>query len=155
MIPANLMTDFIEVRDKQQELFYNDSLFEEKLIVAFPEIKNTSIYQDKFRKTDAINDSASALSNELTKESIIPIEKEKKERNELIQATFWFNPLAFFQNKLNTIGETHYSDYQQYRNDIQALIDKRTAVLVEDLWNDVKVDQERYLQYSEVLSKMN
>jgi ABC-2 type transport system permease protein len=151
--PANLMTDFIEVRDKQQDLFANDSLFEQKLIDLFPDIVKSPVYQDRTKINTAINQSASALVNELKKESIAPIEKENQEKNSMIKATYWFNPLTFFQNKLNLISETHYEDYQQYRNQIQAMIDKRTAVLVKELWNDVKVDKEKYLEYVDNLSK--
>ncbi len=153
--PANLMTDFIEVRDKQEDLYANDSLLQQKLIDLFPEIINSPVYQDSIKKNLATNYSASALVNELKKESIQPIEKECQEKNSLIQATYWFNPVSFFQNQFNGIAQTHFDDYQQYRNDIQALIDKRTAVMVKELWNDVKVDKEKYLEYNEMFSKTN
>jgi ABC-2 type transport system permease protein len=73
----------------------------------------------------------------------------------MIKGTYWFNPVSFFQNKFNSITQTHYEDYQSYRNEIQALIDKRTALLVRELWNDAKVDKEKYLEYSELLSITN
>ena len=151
--PANLMTEFIEVRDKQQDLYANDSLFQQKLIDLFPGIVKSPVYMDSTKINLAENRSASALVNELKKESIAPIEKENQEKNSMIQATYWFNPLTFFQNKLNQISETHYEDYQQYRKEIQALIDKRTAILVKELWNDTKVDKKKYLEYSEILSE--
>ena len=151
--PANLMTEFIEVRDKQQDLYANDSLFQQKLIDLFPGIVKSPVYMDSTKINLARNQSASALVNELKKESIAPIEKENQEKNSMIQATYWFNPLTFFQNKLNQISETHYEDYQQYRKEIQALIDKRTAILVKELWNDTKVDKKKYLEYSEILSE--
>lgn len=153
--PANLMTDFIEVRDKQQELVANDSLFQQKLIDLFPELVNSPVYKDSAKIHTAINSSAATLVNELKKESIQPIEEESQEKNRLIQATYWFNPVTFFQNKLNSIAQTHYNDYQAYRDEIQALIDKRTKVLVKELWNDTKVDKEKYLDYNESLSKTN
>jgi len=151
--PANLMTDFIEVRDKQQDLYANDSLFQKKLIGLFPEIKNSPVYQDSTKISLATNYSASALVNELKKESIQPIEEENQEKNGLIQATYWFNPVTFFQNKFNSITQTHYDDYQSFRDEIQALIDKRTALLVHELWYDVKVDKEKYFEYHQNLSK--
>lgn len=150
--PANLMTDFIEVRDKQQDLYANDSIFQQKLTALFPEIVKSPVYQDSTKINLARNQSASALVNELKKESIKPIEKENQEKNSLIQTTFWFNPVSFFQNKLNRISQTHFDDYQNYRNEIQTLIDKRTAVLVRELWNDAKVDKEKYLEYYQNLS---
>jgi len=153
--PANLMTDFIEVRDKQQDLYANDSLFQQKLFDLFPELVNSPVYQDSTKIDLATNYSASALVNELKKESIRPIEEESQEKNSLVRATYWFNPITFFQNKLNGIAQTHYNNYQAYRNEIQALIDKRTAALVKELWDDVKVDKEKYLEYNEVLSNTN
>jgi len=33
------------------------------------------------------------------------------------------------------------------------MINKRTAILVNELWNDVKVDKEKYLEYIDILSK--
>lgn len=152
MKPANLMTDFIEVRDKQQDLYANDSIFQQKLFDLFPEIVNSPVYQDRTKIDLARNQSASALVNELNKESIQPIEEESQEKNRLIQATFWFNPVSFFQNQFNSISQTHYSDYQKYRSDIQAMIDKRTGVLVKELWNDTKVDKKKYLEYNRTLS---
>jgi len=152
--PANLMTDFIEVRDKQQDLYADDSLFQQKLIDLFPEIENSPVYQDSTKINFARNRSASALVNELKKESIQPIVEESQAKNDFIQATYWFNPITFFQNKLNSIAQTHYNDYQAYRNEIQALIDKRTAVLVKELWNEVKVDKEKYLEYDQELNNI-
>ncbi|MDN3205354.1 DUF3526 domain-containing protein [Algoriphagus sediminis] len=150
--PANLMTEFIEVRDKQEELYANDSVFERKLIDLFPEITKTTAFNDETKFNSAMSNSAYALVNELNKEAIRPIEKESQDKNTLIEATYWFNPVTFFQNKFNSIAQTNYNDYQVYRDEIQALIDKRTGVLIEDIWADVKVDTERYKWYSESLS---
>jgi ABC-2 type transport system permease protein len=70
----------------------------------------------------------------------------------MISATFWVNPVTYFQNKLNSISETHYEDYQGYRNTIQTKIDHQIKTMVLDLWNDVKVDKLKYLEYNESLS---
>lgn len=149
--PANLMTDFIEVRDKQQDLYSNDSLFQQKLFDLFPELVNSPVYQDSTKIDLATNYSASALVNELKKESIQLIEEESEEKNSLVRATYWFNPVTFFQNRLNGIAQTHYNDYQQFRDGIQNFIDKQTALLVKELWNDVKVDKQKYLEYDKLL----
>jgi ABC-2 type transport system permease protein len=148
------MTDFIEVRDRQQDLYANDSLFQKKLIDLFPEITNSPVFQDSTKINLATNYSASALVNELKKDSIQPVEQESKGKNRFIKSTYWFNPITFFQNSMNSISKTHYADYQKFRDGIQALIDKRTAVLVQELWNDVKVDKDKYLEYNEMLSKI-
>lgn len=152
--PANLMTDFIDVRDKQQEIYEQDSLFEAKLNKLFPEIKKTSVYKDSTKRDLARNQSAAALVNELNKESIQPIENESKLKNQFIKNTFWFNPVSFFQNQFNNIAQTHYKDYQKYRSEIQTLIDKQIRMMVLDNWNEVKVDKKKYLEYFKTLKNI-
>ena len=147
------MTDYIDVRNQQEELYKGpDSIFQQKLIDLFPQIVSSPVYNDSTKVNLARNRSAAALVNELKKASIQPIQAESREKNDLIKSTFWFNPVSFFQNRLNHISETHYNDYQTYRNEIQALIDRRIEALVDGLWNDVKVDKEKYLEYNKLLS---
>ena len=85
------------------------------------------------------------------KNAIAKIDQDNQSRNELISKTYWFNPLTYFQNKFNHLSGTHYDDYQDYRNDIQDLIDKRIEIMVLDIWNDVKVDKAKYLEYNKTL----
>jgi ABC-2 type transport system permease protein len=151
--PANLMTDLIDVRDKEQELYRQpDSVFQAKLEELFPEITESPVYRDSLKKNLAMNRSAAALSNELNKESIGPIEAEKTQRNTFIEGTFWFNPVSFFQNRFNSISETHYTDYQNYRDEIQTLIDEQIRTLVLDTWKEKRVDKQEYLRYTKELS---
>jgi hypothetical protein len=151
--PVNLMTEFIEVRDEQQKLYSQpDSIFQTTLNTLFPDIVNSVIYSDSIKIALARRRSTSALVNELKKESVKPIEQDSRDKNKLIRATYWFNPVSFFQNQLNRISRTHYADFKTFRQDIQRLIDKRTKVLVSDIWNDVKVDKDRYLRYNENLN---
>lgn len=151
--PTNLMTDFIEVREMRQELFTNDSLLHKKLIHYFPEIVTSPVYVDSTKISLAKRRSVSAVVNELRKESLQPIQKESEEKNNMIKATYWFNPFSLFQNRFNQIAQTHYSDYQHYRNEIQASIDKRLSLLVTELWHDAKVDKEKYLECDQQLNQ--
>ncbi|NJK82998.1 MAG: hypothetical protein HC912_03440 [Saprospiraceae bacterium] len=48
----------------------------------------------------------------------------------------FYQSTYFFQNKLNHITQTHYQDYENYRTDIQNLVDKRISVMVSDIWNE-------------------
>jgi ABC-2 type transport system permease protein len=146
--PANMMTDFIDVRDEQQELFDEpDSVYQARLITLFPEIVKSPIYVDSIGIDVAMNRSASALVNELKKASIEPIEKEKQVKNGFIKSTFWFNPVSFFQNRFNAIAQSHYNDYQNYRNEVQLLIDKQIRSMVLDTWYEVEVDQKKFGEY--------
>ncbi|MEL6820954.1 MAG: hypothetical protein AAFP70_04265 [Calditrichota bacterium] len=152
--PVNLMTEWIDAqRDERQNLFNQpDSTFQAMLIDMFPEIERSPILNDSLRVKRVMNRSASALANELTKNSIAPIEEANAAKNNLIKSSYFFNPVAFFQNQLNSLSETHYSDYQNYRNEIQMLIDKQIAVMVTDLWKDTQVDKSTYLGYLEQIS---
>ncbi|MEM6299865.1 MAG: hypothetical protein AAF740_14350, partial [Bacteroidota bacterium] len=153
--PANLMTDFIDVRDQQEELYAQpDSVFQAELNVLFPEIDTSPVYADSTKRDLARNQSASALVNELKKASIAPIEAENQAKNDLIESTFWFNPISFFQNRFNRIAQTHFNDYQNYRNEIQALIDRQIRMMVLDNWQGIEVDGEKYLEYVEELRQV-
>lgn len=154
MHPANLMTDFIDVRDQEDDLrSLPDSVYIGKLVKLFPEVKQSPVYQDSTKIKSAKGDSASALANLLKKESIKSVEKENQLKNNFIESTFWFNPVSFFQNRLNSISKTHFNDYQNYRNDIQELIDKQIRVMVLDTWNEKKVDKKTYENYFKMFTK--
>ena len=154
--PANLMTDLIDVkRDGAQTLYDQpDSVIQAKLYALFPAIENSPVAKDRTKINTARNRSYAALVNEIMKESIQQIEADNQEKNKLIRATYWFNPLTFFYNQLNAISQTHYDDYQHYRNEIQALVDLQIRTLVLDMWNEVKVDKEKYTAYYQELSKL-
>ncbi|MEM7104724.1 MAG: hypothetical protein AAF502_16425 [Bacteroidota bacterium] len=151
--PANLMMDFIDAkRDKRQDLFDQpDSLFQAQLDVLFPEIVDSPVASDEKKRNQAMNRSAAGLVNEMMKESIAPIEADNNSKNKMIKASYLFNPVTFFQNRFNTICQTHYDDYQNYRTEIQTLIDKQIRTMVLDMWNDVKVDKPKFNEYHEML----
>lgn len=146
--PANLMTDLIDVRDQEEALYKEaDSIVQLKLIQMFPEIETSPVFKDKSKVNVARNRSYVALTNELRKASILPIEKENQLKNEFIEKTFWFNPVSFFQNKFNSISETHFDDYQSYRNEIQSKVDKQIQLLISHMWADIKVDEKQFKAY--------
>lgn len=153
--PVNLMVDFIDAqRDDRQELWNQPpDVLQAKLNELYPEIKGGAIMNDSTRREVAINRSAMGPANELTKERIAHIERENAARNRLIAASFWFNPVMFFQNKLNAVSGTHYQDYYDYRSTIQELIDKRLRNMILDIWHGVEVDKEKYLHYYYKLSE--
>lgn len=149
--PTNLMIDFIDAkRDKKDEIYaQSDALIDTQIFELYPSLKQTAIAKDSVRRKKVRRNSTLALINIAMKNAAKNIEEENKSKNELIAKTYWFNPLTFFQNKLNHLSGTHYYDYQTYRNDIQNLVDKQIQLMVLDIWNDVKVDKARYLKYNE------
>jgi len=155
--PTNLMTDFIDAtRDERIELYeQSDSVIMAQLKAMFPEIKNSPVAQDSIKKKVAMSESTTALFNELMKKSIAKVEEEHQERNALVASTFWFNPVSFFQNRFNYVAQTHFANYQEYRAQIQQLIDQQIKVLVQDVWNGVEVDKDRYLEYGDKIANID
>jgi ABC-2 type transport system permease protein len=151
--PANLMTDLIDAKqDGSEKIFAQpDSVVEKQLFTLFPSIQTSKI--DNTKKVTARNFSASALVNDLMKRNISPIEQGNEAKNAIIQQTYWFSPLTFFQNQFNAIAQTHYQDYATYRTDIQNLVDKRVGIMVSDIWNDAIVNKAKYLEYDKQLKK--
>jgi len=152
--PTNLMTEFIDAkRDDQDKLFQQpDSVLRAQLFALFPEIADSPVVMDSTQRAQAMNSSASALANELKKASIRQIEADNRAKNQFVRSAFWFNPIAFFQNQLNLVSGTHYDNYQTYRDEIQALIDKQIRTMVLDTWDSVAVDKNQYLAYHKKLS---
>ena len=149
--PANLMTDLIDAQREEREALYAlpDSVFQAHLNKLFPDIPDSPVYQDNNRRNLAMNRSSSALTNELTKKGVVKIEHNSEDRNNLIRSSFWFNPVTFFQNRLNLISRTHYQDYQDYRAEVQLMIDEQIRTMVLDTWRGVVVDKDRYLEYNQ------
>ncbi|MEM0997586.1 MAG: hypothetical protein AAGN35_10920 [Bacteroidota bacterium] len=152
--PANLMTDLIDAkRDERQALFeLPDSVYRGKLHALFPEILDSPLAKDSLKLGEAYNSSAAALVNELVKRSIVSIEADSEAKNKLARTSHWLNPIAFFQNRFNQISQSHFDDYQAYRNEIQALIDQQIRTLVLDIWKGVKVDKSKFEEYYATLN---
>lgn len=155
--PANLMTDFINAsRDETWDLYdLPDSVVQQQLNKLFPEIIDSPAAKDSTKIDQARRGSFSALSNELLKSRIALIEKDNEAKNQRVRATYFYNPVTFFQNRFNETSQTHYNDYQKFRNEIQSLIDKQIKTLVVDTWNEKVVDKEGYVKYTEELLKMD
>ena len=48
---------------------------------------------------------------------------------------------------MNSIAETDFYAYRDYRTRIQDMIDKKIELILEDTWNNVTVDKNRYAEY--------
>lgn len=153
--PANLMTDLIDANQEKTDEIYNlpNSEFEKQLFALFPNIENSLAYQDSTKKLDALDSSYLVLINEAKKASVEDIKKENELKNKLISNSYFFNPVSFFQNKINSIAGTHFDDYKQYRQEIQTLVDNQIQTMVLDTWQDKSVDKKTYLDYYNSLTK--
>lgn len=119
----------------------------------YPAITETAVDTDSVKQVDARNLSTTALVNKLMRESIATIENDNRTKNGMIGTGHFFNPITFFQNRFNSISETHYSDSQNYRDEIQGLIDLQIRTMVSNTLNSVKVDKGSFLDYHEALSQ--
>ena len=155
--PANLMIDLIDTKRDKTDAIYelSDTDMDNQIFSLYPKLKQTKIMQDTIPMSikRAKNYTRFGLINVAMKTAVSQLETDNTIKNELISKTYWFNPLTYFQNVLNRSSKTHYNDYQTYRNDIQNLVDKRIKVMVFDIWNTVKVDKAKYLEYNETLNK--
>ena len=154
--PVNLMTDLIDVRDQRQELYGKPhDVINSQLKIIYPQIENGSIMNDSLKVKSALSQSIPALVNSLKKNKIGIVENEIRSKIEFVNKFNIINPIVFFQNRINSLSETHYDNYKAYRNDIQTLIDKQIDVLIEDIWSGRKVDENRYAEYSKIFTIKN
>ena len=151
------MIDIIDVkRDATDEIYSQDSeITDQQLFKLYPILKQTEIANDSLRIEKTRRNSMRALINKAMKDASSVIEKDNQSKNKLISATYWFNPVSYFQNKFNHLSESHYTNYLNYRNDIQQLIDKRIEIMVVDIWNEVQVDKVKFLEYYKTLKNLN
>lgn len=147
--PTSYMTDYIDAnRDETYKLWDlpTDSI-RSRLLVLYPELSKTKQGKDALTNEEIINDSSSGLVNELMKNTARTIESRNERKNRFIRSTYVFNPVGFFQNKLNAVARSDYYAYSQFRADIQSMIDRKVHTLLFDSWNEETVTKERYLQY--------
>ena len=114
------MTDYLDVsRDQSNKIFeLPTKTLREELLKAFPTLQTTLYAADTSLNRGIINRSLSVL-----------------------------NPITFFQNEINTLTDTDYYAYKKYRDDIQVMIDKKINLILQDTWNKVSVNKEKYIQY--------
>jgi ABC-2 type transport system permease protein len=151
--PTNLMVDLIDVkRDKTSEINeQSEALVNRQMFELYPKLKETKTFKDTTIVRKRAGYSTNALVAIEMKNATKSIEDDNDAKNQLVESTYWFNPITFFQNKLNKLTNTHYEDYESYRNVIQKSVDNRTKIMVFDIWNDVNVDRERYIEYNKLL----
>jgi ABC-2 type transport system permease protein len=151
--PAAYMTDFLDASRKSAYEIYelpNDSLAQ-RLMVRYPDLKNTKAAQDTVIDEEAVSNSVSALVNTIVKAAVAKVEDQNTQKNHLIEATYWINPVSFFNNWLSGFAQTDYHAYQAYRNQVQATIDKKIMLMVHECWSQTTVDKATYLRYAEEL----
>lgn len=147
--PDSYMTDYLDASRDETYKIYNLSAdtLKQRLLTAYPELAQTAHGKDTVADESIIGNSASGLINTLMKEAAATVEHNNENKNRFIRNTQWLNPVNWFQNRINSLCQTDYYAYRQYRIKIQAMIDNKVKTLLRDCWNKEIVDKERFFDY--------
>ena len=147
--PTNYMTDHIDVSRELSNNIFNlpEDDLKKGLLDEYPFLQNTQQASDSITNAATINRSVSGLINSLNKNVSISIEFSSKKKNKFIKSFSKLNPVTTFQNEMNSIAETDFYAYKDYRTRIQDMIDKKIELILGDTWNNVTVDRDRYAEY--------
>ena len=147
--PTNYMTDHLDVSRELSNNIFNlpEDDLKKGLLEEYPFLQNTLHASDTSINVATINRSVSGLINSLNKNVSISIEFSSKKKNKFIKSFSKMNPVTTFQNEMNAIAETDFYAYKDYRTRIQDMIDKKIELILEDTWNNVTVDKNRYAEY--------
>tara|TARA_B100001540_G_C15671917_1_gene580552 strand:- start:571 stop:1017 length:447 start_codon:yes stop_codon:yes gene_type:complete len=148
------MTDYLDVsRDQRYKIFDLPSdTVQSKLLKIYPELQNTIYAADTSLNKSIVDKSISGLVNVLNKEVAKRIEESNDDKNQFVKRYFIFNPVIYFQNKINAFTKTDYYAYRRYREHIQSIIDNKIDLILEDTWNNVNVNKGKYIQYVKIFN---
>jgi hypothetical protein len=122
------------------------------LLKIYPELQNTIYAADTSLNKSIVDKSISGLVNVLNKEVAKRIEESNDDKNQFVKRYFIFNPVIYFQNKINAFTKTDYYAYRRYREHIQSIIDNKINLILEDTWNNVNVNKGKYIQYVKIFN---
>ena len=150
--PTNYMTDHLDVSRELSNNIFNlpEDDLKKGLLEEYPFLQSTLYASDTNINVATINRSVSGLINSLNKNVSISIEFSSKKKNKFIKSFSKINPATTFQNEMNAIAETDFYAYKDYRTRIQDMIDKKIELILEDTWNNVTVDENRYAEYVKI-----
>lgn len=148
------MTEFIDAKreDSRSAFKFGYDSLKSLAITAVPDLGNTTYAKDTLLNTALVNNTASAVANHIIKPVSNDIETRMEEKNQAIQSFYIVNPIGFFMNKFNAFAQTDFYSYQDFRREIQAMIDAKTSHMAIDTWNYVVVDKEKYKEYLNTFS---
>lgn len=152
--PASYMTDYIDASRETTDAIYempHDSMVTQ-LLALYPDLSKTASAQGQETNEDAISNSISALINTVMKAAIAKVETQNAQKNDFISATYWINPVMFFHHWMNASTKTDYAAYLAYRDQVQAAIDRKLAIIVHECWDLTTVDKTKYLEYQDRLT---
>ncbi len=152
--PAHYMTDYLDAnREDAYEVFElpTDSIYTH-LLTIYPDLSQTKHAQKNEINESFRRNAISAILNHMNKKAIDKIEQKNEEKNKLIRASYWFNPVSYIQNQWNKYTLTDYYSYRDYRSDIQKIIDTKLKLLNFETWDERKVTINIYENYLKELN---
>lgn len=153
--PADLMMSMIEAnRDGQSEIFDRprDAVIKDAMRI-LPELQFLEVAKnDSLLTQDMINGAYRLVLNEYMTEVSNRIIQDQEERNKMISATYWFNPVTCFHNWLNSITRTSHQSNLEFRKEIQKAGEVINKTLVKDEWTNKKMDKYSFEEYVQLLS---
>ena len=147
--PINYMTSFLDAnRDEAYKMYElpKDGL-KQQLLRKIPKLKNTVVGKNPTIDEEAIMIGMITLISEKNNKAIKEIEKGLEQKNVFIQNTYWFNPITFFQNKMDESSNSDYYAFLKFRNKIDSEINKKQKLLLFDSWKKIIVNKQRYQYY--------
>jgi ABC-2 type transport system permease protein len=152
--PADLMMDMIEAsRDGQSEIFDRpkEAIIEDSKRI-MPELVDLEVAKhDSLLSQDMINGAYRLVLNEYMSEVSNRIMQDQMERNKMIAASYWFNPVTGFHNWLNNITKTGHKSNLDFRKKIQKAGEVINQTLIKDEWSEKKMDKSSFEEYSKLL----
>ena len=152
--PAHYMTDYLDAnREEAYEVFELpiDSVYL-RLFKVYPDLSETKHAKTNELNRDFRRNAISAIVNNMNKIAIEKIEEKNSEKNQLIRATYWFNPVSYVQNQWNHYTATDYYSYRDYRIRIQETLDTKLRLLNFESWDERKVTVAIYENYLKELN---
>ena len=148
------MTDYLDSNRKESYEIFDlptDSLYV-SLLSIYPDLSQTKHAKENNINNDYRRNALSAIINHMNKSAINNIEKQNELKNQLICSSYWFNPVSFIQNKWNNYINTDYYSYQEYRSEIQKILDTKLSLLNFESWNETEVTMVVYEDYLKQLN---
>ncbi|MBF24902.1 MAG: hypothetical protein CMP49_00055 [Flavobacteriales bacterium] len=152
--PTHYMTDYLDSNRKESYEIFDlptDSLYV-SLLSIYPDLSQTKHAKENNINNDYRRNALSAIINHMNKSAINNIEKQNELKNQLICSSYWFNPVSFIQNKWNNYINTDYYSYQEYRSEIQKILDTKLSLLNFESWNETEVTMVVYEDYLKQLN---
>ena len=148
MHPVNYMTDFLDVNRKDTYATYSlpPETLSARLMEQYPTLAETKRGKDP-GDSGHVRQTVGAVINAMNRSAIAKLEQQQEQKNQLIEGSYWYNPLSLVLNRWNAITATDYYAYKGYREQVQAAIDRQMELLVFEVWEQREVDRASYEDY--------